>query len=588
MKKRFSMLLAAVLCLTFLLPASVWAEVDSEDVPQVLRFGGSDYSLISDACHAKAYHTGTAYIFAAQSGSHYYALGDDLGAVALTLKDGVLSADSGVAEVVPEPSEYFKNFNNSLPAKIGDQYLAITELNGPLALSAENSFQWHFSGVSYDDPMAMFYGSISDTDTSVSGCITFQDGSFGSSQWGAMRQDNLYIYQKDCPHPHKEDHPAVEASCLAGGNQAYSYCPDCGSWLNTAGEYLGIDNGTIYRYSDYTFLLNPTGHHYVNGVCTHDPSHIALDYEPVTAGMDLFEDGYLYIIAAPEQENTEQASGESGNTEGGNRWKVMDYDPLDLTGHSTGCTAVMGSDGKLRIDNTNDGTRTAAEFRILDAEHDESIAEVLLRVPVGTQDNEAEWGMWAPDNGSKICWLKTDSGYMLMDFNWQPSEYFHHPEAILVREDGIAEIQILSYSVLMPHYAYGTANVYEDSVGGYQEMTCFSWDGETGEEDSAAPPANVRLFRAKVPACAVNAQIQYGAAAYSIVSDLEREAVLSIVGYDADGRMTDCTSVDVTLVEGLNQSAEDIAVPDAASYGVFLLEKGSLRPLSAKRYGPEA
>ena len=93
MRKRLSMLLSAVLCLTLLLPAPVSAA--EESVPQTLRYGGNDYALISGNFSQMSYQTGTAYIFAVKSGENYYALGADLNAVALTLQDGVLSAGGG-------------------------------------------------------------------------------------------------------------------------------------------------------------------------------------------------------------------------------------------------------------------------------------------------------------------------------------------------------------------------------------------------------------------------------------------------------------------------------------------------------------
>lgn len=568
MKRQLSLLLSAVLCLTLALPLSALSTDKLDGVPQFLRYGGSEYECISSETYQRAYPVGTAYVLVAESGENYYALGTDLKSVPLTLNDGILMAESGVAEIVPEASEHWKNFNDSLPAKIGTQYLTITELNGPLALTTEKAFQWHFASVGYPDPLAVFYGSISTEDTSISGCVTFEDGVFGTTQWGNMQDDHIqvFLYQRVCEHAHPETHPAVAASCAVMGNNAYSYCPECATYLNEAGEYLYTENESVYRYSEYSFQTYPTGHHYVNGVCTHNPSHIALDYEPVTAEMDLFEDGYLYIIAAPDN---------------GDSWKVMDINPAQIPSDSIGCTAVMGADGKLRIDNTADGTRSAAEFRLTPYD---DVENLLLRVPVGAQYGEYDYGMWAPDNGSSICSVWMDSGYMLMDqvWQWNPDGSTHHPYSILIREDGIAEIQMLTFTQLLYPMHYGpTKNSYMGN--GEQEITCFYAPWEEYDGDGTPLPGsgsvNVQLFRAKAPVYSVGAQILSGTLECAVTSETENAAFLVAGSYDADGRMRACEVWSIILAAGDNQFTESFSDENAAEFRVFLLDD-SLRPLS--------
>ena len=512
------------------------------------------------------------WVLSVKSGEAYYALGADLGTVPLTLSGGVLSADSGVAEIVPESAEYNTNFNSEVPAKIGDKYLTITALNGPLALSAEKAFLWNILDHSYTTPLALFYGKIGADDTAVSGCITFRDGAFGTTQWGSVTDDNLYIYQKVCAHANAEEHPEKEAACQSGGNDRYFYCQDCGSYLNGEKEEKSESGGLYYEGS---FDRYATGHHYVNGVCTYDPSHIALEYEPVTAGMDLFEEGYLYIIAAPVS---------------GSSWKVMGFDPQgenpDYPGPGQGCSAVMGRDGKLRIDNANDGTWSAAEFR-LNAYPDNAMP--IIRVPENyTPGDNDPYGLKAPDNGSDICIPYTDTGYIMADNAWRPIQYpgeveiNHHPYSILVHSDGIAEIRVLVFSELFAPITYGKTSVYLPS-GGMEERTCFYAPGFSSDpvEGSAAP--NVRLFRAKAPEkYAVNTQIAESAMWVNILSDGEQNAVLAVCGYDADGRLTACETKNVTLTTGTVQ--EQVPVGDAAEYRVFLLDAAAYLPLNVKQY----
>ena len=591
MRKRLSMLLSAVLCLTLLLPAPVSAA--EESVPQTLRYGGNDYALISGNFSQMSYQTGTAYIFAVKSGENYYALGADLNAVALTLQDGVLSAGGGVAEVTPDDSgnEYHHSFKESLPAKIGDKYLTITGLNGPLALSAEKSFVWHFSSVGvYTDPLACFYGSISDSDTAVSGCLTFQDGKFGTTTWGNMNEGNLCIYQRVCPHAHLESHAEKAAACLTGGNAAYGFCPDCGSYLNEEGEYLYTTNGYVQQYSQDFFVRYATGHRYVDGVCTNDPSHIALEYEPVTKDANLFEDGYLYIIAAPTE---------------GNNWKVMGFNPQGedplYPGPGQGCTAVMGRDGKLRIDNANDGTWSAAEFRVSRYPDD---AHMVITVPQNwtyedynqyfdEEGNNPYYGLWMPDNGSQVCVPHTDSGYLLADNAWRPifdpseTTVPNHPYAVLVRPDGIAEIRMLTFTMFIPPITYGKTSVYVSEDNPKQEVTCFYAPGFSSDPIDGSGEPNVRLFRAKAPEkYAVNTQIAGSAMRVNILSDGEQNAVLAVCGYDGEGRLVSYEAEDVTLTAGT--VSEQVPVGDAAEYRVFLLDAGTYLPLNVKQYKQDA
>ncbi|MBQ9349381.1 MAG: hypothetical protein IJT94_18930 [Oscillibacter sp.] len=577
MRKRLSRLLTAVLCFSLLLPASVGAAESVEEllagIPLTLRCGSSEFEYIGHQCNQRAYHIGTAYAFVVESGGAYYALGEDLGAVALHLSDGVLSADSGVAEVTPEPSETQKNFTMPLPAKIGDSYLTITALNGPLALSAEKSFVWYFTYYGEPATKARFFGSVTDLDTSVSGYLTFQNGTFGSIQNNMLNENNLYIYQKVCPHINREEHPETAATCTTGGNQGYFICKDCGSWVNEAGARFYYRGTDVYMYGNGSYDTYATGHHYVNGVCTHDPSHIALEYEPVTAETDLFEEGYRYIIAAPDS---------------GNIWKVMDFDPAHIPDIRTGCTGVMGSDGNLRIDNSNDGRRSAAEFRITQAV-DESAGDMIVRVPASATDTEKYgWGLWAPDNGSRICRMETDSGYMLFDNAWIPSEYSPHPYSILVREDGIAEVEMLTFSGLIHPIVYGSASVNTWSGDGPETLTCFYAPGyNTPGQAGSSAEINTRLFRAKAPEkYAVNTQIAGGVMRVNILSDGEQSAVLAVCGYDADGRLTACETEDVTLTAGTVQA--QVSVGDAAEYRVFLLDAATYLPLNVKQYKQDA
>ena len=530
-----------------------------DGIPQTLLYGGNEYRFISHAFDQMAYNIGTAYIFAVKSGENYYALGENLNPVALHFSDGALTAEAGVAEVVPEASGAQANFRHALPAKIGNQYLTVTALNGPLALSSERAFQWHFTSMYQPETLAAFYGSASETDTSTSGCLTFKDGAFGSTQWGNMTENNLLIYQKVCSHANRERHPAAAAACLTGGNAESSYCPDCGSWLDAGGEYTYLEGGRVCAYTEDSFATYPTGHHYVNGVCAYDKSHIAPEYESVASGDNLFEEGYLYVIATPDS---------------GNKWKVMDFDSQQMPELSMGCSAVMGQDGKLRIDNTLDGTRSAAEFRITAFEDEEN---VLRRVPVGAQYGEYEWGLWAPDNGSDICRLNTDSGYMLMDQCWQPSFMSPHPYSIFIRQDGIAEIQMLTFSNLLSPIRYGATKM-SWSGGEEEERICFyaPWD----ENDiGASVPVNARLFRAKVPTCTLNAQVQAGKLSLGVASDSAREAILAVGEYDAEGKMTRAQMRSVSLMAGFNQPWEEIPLGDAAECRVFLLDS-NFRPLS--------
>ena len=99
--KRFMCFILAAILLIGTVPLTVFSA--GPGIPKSLYYGGDEYTLISDL-YSDSYYKATSYIAVARYGDDYFALGSDLGTVALTYSSAALSATSGVAVLTPEPN----------------------------------------------------------------------------------------------------------------------------------------------------------------------------------------------------------------------------------------------------------------------------------------------------------------------------------------------------------------------------------------------------------------------------------------------------------------------------------------------------
>ena len=270
-------------------------------IPKSLYYGGDEYTLISNL-YSDSYYKATSYIAVARYGDDYFALGSDLGTVALTYSSAALSASSGVAVLIPQPNPATGGAARITDAGkmqiVGAGYLHSAG-DGDLSIVQNEDETECYWCIPSDASYSLFKVYIQDEANwwNKYHGLSFDGTSFTVS---GIRND-IYVYQKVCDHAGATVYEAVEPTCLCEGNLKYSYCPTCDSYVDASGDRTYVEDygGTYYTYvyQEDSFLLRPIGHHYVDGVCVNDASHEARVYTLVTSDdMIIPGDGYRYVI----------------------------------------------------------------------------------------------------------------------------------------------------------------------------------------------------------------------------------------------------------------------------------------------------
>lgn len=446
MAERVLSILLSVILVAGLLPGRAIAE---QEAPAEISYQGKTYALAGEDLYVDSYTLGTGYIFAANNSGVYTAIGVDADgsaftSVALAESEGVLATEETLAVFKPEFEEGNSSITNSHRTKVNGSKYVTFDGSDALALTEDpNEASWMWVG----DGSGTAAGGHS---------VTFV--SSGGSEWHSLYSSDagwkvktgtgtdFYVYQEVCGHEARVSHPASPATCTARGNRAYFTCPDCGSYLDESLERTYENSyGYVNTYRAESFTVNALGHHFVDGVCTHDGSHKAREYTPVTDASMLSTDAkYRYVIVNEDD-----------------RVLSLDHTGEYLELAETG--ASLDGAGKLTLDNSADADGVfAAEFRL----------------SVFTPEDE---GMALPEDGSALYTLFTDGSYTILALgslwaSYEADENAKYPLGISPSSDGIAAIRAWEYGVWCDPIAYS------------ESESCFAL-GST---------SNVRLYRGEL------------------------------------------------------------------------------------------
>ena len=348
--------LVLTLCMLFgMLPMIVTA---ADPVPAAVSYQGDTYALLGENMYIDSYTIGTGYLFVVKSEDQYISLGVDAGSGALTAvplaeSSGILTAAETLAVFTPEPEEGERaDIISACRAKVnGSGYLAFGEDYAPTLTDSfdEGAYVWASdvpkSGETYRRIAMHFYSAESGY---LLRYLSYSAENGSEIRWKTEKDEysHFYIYQKVCDHAAKTDHPANPATCTAVGNEAYSYCPTCGSYLDVAGERTYDNEGYTNVYQENSFRIMPLGHRYADGVCVNDEGHKARKYELVTSDdMIVPEDCYRYILVSAD-----------GKVFGVDQSTIYD---------ETGIAGSRVEDGVLTLDGSDDPAGVyAAEFAL--------------------------------------------------------------------------------------------------------------------------------------------------------------------------------------------------------------------------------